>query len=395
MAKNLVRGIGNFITGPGLVILGAAFIKIFGLVTKFAKEAFADILGINSETKRQQSLQAAIGQILSTNAGVYQKILAAGSNTAKQEQIILNLIKQETAERVKQEALIKRIAAGSRLAGIGASEQGYVPMGRRSSRTKGRKTLGMANGFLPAFAKENSDIYNGVGGARKNDKAVRTKIKTTPGRSSDVVVNTGEWIVRNFQGSGADAVFNRNMAKSYGLPKGAKKVTAASGFVPNLSKGKLNKFHNENMSYTARELGAFSGTSGKSNLSRFADSSDRFTGKLKVSRMKYDNAYFKQAGVDIKNNLIVRDQKFFERTGQIKYNINQEYKQSLYKKYGDLLKGGVYSGIFTHAENISKAKPYTGPQPRNMRRAFGGLVDKAKGLEERDREEFSCQERKV
>jgi TP901 family phage tail tape measure protein len=381
LAKNLVRGIGSFITGPGLVILGAAFIKIFGLVTKFAKEAFADILGINSETKRQQSLQAAIGQILSTNAGVYQKILAAGSNTAKQEQIILNLIKQETAERIKQEALIKRIAASSRLVGVGASEQGYVPMGRRSSRVKGKKTLGMANGFFPAFAKENSDIYNGVGGARKNDKAVRTKIKTTPGRSSDVVVNTGEWVVKNFQGSGADAVFNRDMAKSYGLPEGAKKVTAASGFMPNFSKGKVGKFHNENISYTARELGAFSGTTGKSNLSKFADNSDRFTGRLKVSRMKHDNAYFKQTGVDIKNNLIVRDQKFFERTGKIKYNVNQEYKQSLYKKYGDLLKGGVYSGIFTHAENISKSKPYTGPQPRNMRRAFGGLVDKAKGLE--------------
>ena len=68
-----------------MVILGAAFVKIFGLVIKFAREAFADVLGLNKETKRQQSLQAAITQILTTNSGVYQKILAAGANTAKQE----------------------------------------------------------------------------------------------------------------------------------------------------------------------------------------------------------------------------------------------------------------------------------------------------------------------
>jgi len=253
IAKNLIRGIGSFLTGPGMVILGAAFIKIFGLVTKFAKEAFADILGLNSETKRQQSLQAAIGQILSSNAGIYQKILAAGSNTAKQEQIILNIIKQETAERLKQEALIKRISAGSRLAGIGASDAGFVPMGKRPSRNQGKRALGMASGFLPAFARESRDIYKGVGGARKTDSPVSTKIKTTPGKTEDVVVNTGEWIVRNYEGSGADAVFNRNMAKAYGLPNGSQKVNAASGIIPNFSKGGFRSDKTSN--YTARQLG--------------------------------------------------------------------------------------------------------------------------------------------
>lgn len=237
IAKTLVQGIGKFLTGPGLVIIGAAFMKIFALVGKFAKEAISDLLGLNRETKRQQSLQAAISQILATNEKVYAKILAASGNSAKQEQIILGIIKQSTAERIKQEAIIKRIAASSRLAGIGAGEQGFIPVGNKQQRSQGKRTLRMANGFLPAIGREESDIASGVGGARKGDKALATKINVGKGKRIDAVVNSGEYLVKNFQGSGADAVFNRDMAREYGLPGGAKKFNAAIGMIPSFSKG--------------------------------------------------------------------------------------------------------------------------------------------------------------
>lgn len=241
IAKTLVQGIGKFLTGPGLVIIGAAFIKIFALVGKFARDAVADLLGLNRESKRQQSLQMAISQILATNEKLYAKILAASGNSAKQEQIILGVIKQATAERQKQEAIIKRIAASSKLMGIGAGEQGFIPVGNKQQRAVGKKTLRMSQGFLPAMNREQEDIAAGIGGARKNDKAIKTKINVAPGRKIDAVVNSGEYLVKNFQGSGADAVFNRDMARQYGLPSGAKKFNAASGLIPNFSGGlKLN-----------------------------------------------------------------------------------------------------------------------------------------------------------
>lgn len=240
LGRSLVRGIGNFLTGPGLVILGAAFIKIFGLVAKFAKEAFADLLGINKEAKRTQSLQAAIGTTLATNNGLYQKILASSGNTVKQEQILLNLIKQETAERVKQEALVRRLAASGSLRGIGAGESGFVPMGGRSAKRVGRKALGLASGFLPAMSKESSDINQGVGGARRGDRPVPMKINTSKGKSQPIVANTGEYLVKNYLGSGGDAIFNRDMIKGMGMPEGAKKINASSGFVPNFAKAKNN-----------------------------------------------------------------------------------------------------------------------------------------------------------
>jgi len=383
LAKNLISGIGSFLTGPGMVILGAAFIKIFGLVTKFAKEAFSDILGLNSETKRQQGLQAAISQILTTNSNIYQKILAAGSNTAKQEQIILNTIKQETAERLKQEALIKRIAASSRLIGVGATDVGFVPMGKRSSRAKGKKTLSLANGFLPAFEKESLDVSRGIGGARKGDKPVKTKIKMRPGQSSDVVVNTGEWIVKNFKNSGADAVFNRDMAKQYGLPSGAKKVNAADGYIPNFSKQKYGQgLSGKTYSYSASKLGGFDG--GGSIISQYADLTDVFTGKLNVHRMSRDNDYFKkEANKIVRGNsqiqgLIVRDPKNKD-PNLTKYKINPDAVKRIKQTYGDLVKSGSYKGIFKSAENIAK-RPYYGKRPYAVHQAFGTLTGKAKGL---------------
>lgn len=391
LAKSLVSGIGNFLTGPGLVIIGAAFIKIFGLVIKFAKEAFGDVLGLNKETKRQQTLQAAITQILTTNSGVYQKILAAGANTAKQEQIILNIIRQETAERLKQEALIKRIAAGSRLAGIGASEAGFVPMGSRVARGKGKRTLGMAEGFLPSFMKETLDINKGVGGARKGDRPVRQKIKTTPGKTSDVIAHTGEWIVRNYNNSGADAIFNRDMAKTMGLPKGAKKINAAGGLIPNFGK---------RMTVTS----SASGMSKGGIISKDADSFDQFTGTFNVERLaKKSKEYGSRAhrwitggsnasGVIDPNQIKSKQSNAWiykqadPRTGKESY-VLKGGEEAIKRKMEKLFWPGVTNGgqgqnAFTTMKNITKESWAPGQKvPKSIVERFRNLTKSLKGLQ--------------
>ena len=386
LAKNLVKGIGSFLTGPGLVILGAAFLKIFGLVTKFAKEAFSDLLGMNKEAKRQQSLQAAIGQILSSNAGIYQKILAAGTNTAKQEQIILNIIKQETAERLKQEALIKRMSASTALIGIGANESGFVPMGKRSSRKKGSKTLNMASGFLPSFNKEQSDIRNGVGGARRGDRPVMLRNhKMGPGKTQDIVAHTGEWVVKNFEGSGGTAIFNRNMVKQVGLPKGAKKITASGGLIPN-----FNKLQEQTHTFSSFQLGGTKG--GQGPISRLSDMADQFTGKVKVEKMDLNNKYFSSnASKIVKGDktkdipgLITADKEAKEK-GFTKYKVNNQAVKMFKTRYGRLVKSGPYKGIIKTAQNIEKNplnnyKTADG-QPKEISDLYKGLMGKLKGAE--------------
>lgn len=96
-------------------------------------------------------------------------------------------------------------------------------------------TVSKASGFVPnfsAFSRELRDIRRGVGGARAGDKPL---VKNISGLGT-AVVNSGEKIVRNFLGSGKDAVFNREMIGSIGDPSAFGNVeNLSSGFVPNFA----------------------------------------------------------------------------------------------------------------------------------------------------------------
>lgn len=327
LAKNLVKGIGAWITGPGAVLLGAAFFKIFSLVGKFAKDAFKDLLGINMEAKRQQSLQAAIGSILMKNESIYKQILAASGNSARQEQIILNIVKQETAERVKQEALIKRIASSSALVGVGAGDTGFVPMGKRASRKRGKQTLGLAGGYLPSINKEHHSISKGVGGARRGDRPVVLKNHSMGGgKKQTVVAHTGEWRVPNFGGSGGDAIFNRSMVKKFGLPSGAKKITAADGLIPNFAKG------TQKVTATAAQLGwkEVVGRGRPNEIGKRSDRIDSFTGRIKLERLNKTSSQIGTMAnqtLSGKGSVKSRSLPFFIPKGD-KYILNPQYKDA-------------------------------------------------------------------
>ena len=75
IGKTLLKGIGSFVSGPGMILIGGAFIKLFAFIAKQGMGALKSIFAINSETKRQEGLQAAILQILMNEEGVRKKIL--------------------------------------------------------------------------------------------------------------------------------------------------------------------------------------------------------------------------------------------------------------------------------------------------------------------------------
>ena len=63
--KGLFKTIGQFLAGPALVIFTAAFVKIFGLVAKFAKDGLKSIFLIGSETQKIQGIEAGACQLTS------------------------------------------------------------------------------------------------------------------------------------------------------------------------------------------------------------------------------------------------------------------------------------------------------------------------------------------
>jgi TP901 family phage tail tape measure protein len=226
--RGLAKGVGAVLSGPGLALFGAVILKLSKDLVQFGFASLKSFFGIGKAAKEVQSVEMSIQQILTRNVDLQQKLFALEGDRAGQLQVI-------TRALVDQEALLRKTAStASSLAPAVASVGGKAtPSGLRINPPTA------AGGYIPAVAKESSDISRGVGGARGGDKpVVIPNFNFGGGKRGSMVAHTGEYIVPNFQGKGS-AVFNRDMVRSMGLPSGAQKINAAGGFIPNFAKQSL------------------------------------------------------------------------------------------------------------------------------------------------------------
>ena len=75
IAKGLVKGIGNVISGPGLAIFAAVIGKLTLDLVKFGTGSLKTFFGINRAAKEQATLQGQIAATLLGNSDVQREIL--------------------------------------------------------------------------------------------------------------------------------------------------------------------------------------------------------------------------------------------------------------------------------------------------------------------------------
>jgi TP901 family phage tail tape measure protein len=224
-AKGLVKGIGNVLTGPGLALIGAIFIKLFFSLAKFGADSLKSLLGINKAAQAQAALQQSVLQTLLQNESIQREILALEGNKVAQEQLLLKIYNQQAAALARVQKAAATVTPGLFGAGLRGGPKGVAPKGRASG------------GYVAAEAR---DVSRGVGGAPASSKVVSIpNFAFGAGKHGTMVANTSEYIVPNFAGGG-DAIFNRDMVKSMGLPPGARKINAAGGFIPNFIKPSIS-----------------------------------------------------------------------------------------------------------------------------------------------------------
>ena len=237
-AKGLVKGIGAILSGPGLVLLGAVITKLaFGFV-KFGTSSLKTFFGLNQAAKEQANLQGQITAALLNDSSIRKDILSIENKSTSVE------------EKRKQQAEAIAAAMNAQLTVMKQMQsisKGITPS--VAANTKAARSSSAAGGFLPIGA-ESSDIARGVGGAPSSAKpVVIPNFAFGGGKRGTMVANSSEYIVPNYA-NGGDAIFNQNMASSMGLPANAKKVRAASGFIPNFadvinSQGKYVMMHGQ------------------------------------------------------------------------------------------------------------------------------------------------------
>jgi len=238
-AQGLVKGVGSVLTGPGLALISAIFIKLFVDLAKFGATSLKQILGINKAAAQQATLQQSVLQTLLQNENIQREILALEGNKVAQEQLLLKIYNQQAAALARVQKAAATVTPGLFGAGMRGGEGGVAPKGRASG------------GYIAAEAR---DVSRGVGGAPASSKVVSIpNFAFGGGKRGTMVANTSEYIVPNFAGGG-DAIFNRDMVRSMGLPAGARKINAAGGFIPNFSRSSVGAGLSKNNPYRYKSL---------------------------------------------------------------------------------------------------------------------------------------------
>ena len=220
LAKGLVKGIANVLSGPGLAIFGVIVAKLTINFAQFGIQALKTFLNMGSAAKEIGAIQSSIASTLLNNKSIQTQILALEGDRVAQAKFFSTALNTQLATMEKMRGIAVSIAP----AVYGAT-------------TGGRGKARAAGGYMPTVMAEANDISKGVGGARPSDRpVVIPNFAFGGGKTGTMVAHTGEHVVPNYNGGSGSAIFNRDMVGRMGLPSGAQKIRGAGGFIPNFEK---------------------------------------------------------------------------------------------------------------------------------------------------------------
>jgi TP901 family phage tail tape measure protein len=219
-ATGFLKGIGNIITGPGLVVLTTVFVKLFMTAAKFTKESLSSLIGVTTEAQKQKAIQTSLVALIGQNAALGKEMLRTDISRTEKEKILLGLLKMQTAEAERLNAVSQKLAAT-------LYTRGYGP-----GLTQGKRR---AYGHIPNYADpERAQAAKGGYAAG----SIRTM--NMPGEGS-VIYNSAE-TVKNFAGFKQPAIMppqsskaGKNYQQAFGSIHGFDPY-AAGGYIPNFNR---------------------------------------------------------------------------------------------------------------------------------------------------------------
>ena len=224
-AQSFLKGFGEAVAGPGLVLFGVLALNIGKRLVSFVSDAAKVLLNVNSVAANTQAIEQAINNTLAQQPKITQAILSGQMTREQAASQLLRVFTLQNQQLMLQKGLSSSIAQSF-------SKSGYV-----ASPELGiyKNTKRKAEGYIPNFAAEKREAMSY--GASPNVQPYMTKavIKGVP---QDVVVNTGETIIPNFAG-GRDTAIIPNYAK--GNVPGLFNINSVSG-MQRLIKNNAQKF---------------------------------------------------------------------------------------------------------------------------------------------------------
>ena len=234
MGKEILEGLGRFISGPGLAMGAIAVGKLLYNFSKFAKQAVGGIMELNANVANRKNLEALVTQELLKQPDIIARIERNQTTVEKEAADILSLYKRQNTEAEKLKMTTAAIAG--EMAAINRSR--VAGGGGRAGGGFGRRR---ASGFIPNFASEDQErIEASLGGYQ----AGAIKKMTIPGEGP-VLYNSAE-TVKRFpgmtqpaimppEGSRAGAAYKTSFSDAHGFDP-----YKGQGFVPNFARVIIN-----------------------------------------------------------------------------------------------------------------------------------------------------------
>jgi TP901 family phage tail tape measure protein len=248
IGEGLLKGIGNFLSGPGIIIATKALFSIFERLTTFSADAVKTLLGLNVQATQQAQIQQQINTLLSQNPAIIAQIVSGQATLQDIQDNILNTIKAQTLAMEQQVTVSKALAASLGAAGVSIGTTGAM---------KGRLQA-KAGGYMPdAFKQEEASA--------RNLGAVNPKAQFSKGTigGEKFIKNNKEIEIPNFGKNGDSAVIPTYGSVGDKKQKEYYDKLKFLGFVPNFAQTKeqlIATMNNPNAkpaarSAAARELG--------------------------------------------------------------------------------------------------------------------------------------------
>ena len=188
IGSGLLSGLGNFLSGPGLLILGAGIYKLFGFLTAQAKDALKTILQANTALGQRKQSEQAIITVLQQDQKLVAAITAGTiSHADAVEKVRRSIVSATVAQRELNAVAAAAVASG-------------VTVGRGGARG------GKAAGYMPNFVRDEFRSEEAIAqalGASSSVKAHKSK-GTIGGRK--FVMNNQEIEIPHFGRNGDSAV---------------------------------------------------------------------------------------------------------------------------------------------------------------------------------------------
>ena len=220
-AKGFLKGLGNIITGPGLVVMVAVFTKLLIKAVQYARDSLKSLIGVTSEAQKQKAIQTSLVTLFGQNAALNKEMLRTDISRTEKEKIILSLLKAQVMEANALNSLTKQMSTTLYSKGYGAN---LAP--RR----------GKAGGHIPNFADPERQQA-----ARGGYAAGSIRSMSMPGEGS-VIYNSAEK-VKNFKGMSQPAIMppksskaGENYQQAFGSIHGFDPY-AAGGHIPSFARG--------------------------------------------------------------------------------------------------------------------------------------------------------------